>query len=210
MQDEHSVEGKGKGANKVNLGGIVVDGSVPPSRSSLDRRIVLTTSHDLSSCIIRKLTLVTSQLHAAGAKGTTTSTVSKVTHNNPAKDEFTGYNAPASVKFEWSGPVEGVSHSSSATDPSRRGLAQTDATSIHFRVFQGEGTASAYLDTVTGAGEVGVGNLIEKVDVLAEIPYVYVCSSSQLIFLCPPPVSCLAWIGYLTSICPYFLCLGLS
>lgn len=57
----------------------------------------------------RKLTLVTSQLHAPGETGSSKGTVSKVTHLDVAKDEFTGYMAPRKVKFEWAGPVEGVS-----------------------------------------------------------------------------------------------------
>ncbi|KAL7416670.1 oxidative stress survival, Svf1-like protein [Mrakia frigida] len=114
--DEHGVDGKGKGRNKYNFGAVVVDG---------------------------KLTLVTSQLHAPGETGSSKGTVSKVTHLDVAKDEFTGYMAPRKVKFEWAGPVEG-----------------------------GAGEASAWIEGPSGTGAVGEDGLIEKVDVLAEIPYV--------------------------------------
>ena len=58
-QDEHSVDGKGKGPNKVNLGGIVVDGYV-----CLDRQSPLPLSIHLS---LTTLSLVWSPVSSASS-----------------------------------------------------------------------------------------------------------------------------------------------
>lgn len=96
-----------------------------------------------SQCTFRKLTLVTSQLHDPTADSPSNTTTSIAQHLNPVFDDATGYYPPSKVRFEWAGQTEG-----------------------------GEGHVKASLETATGSGAVGENNLIEKVDVLAEIPYV--------------------------------------
>ncbi|CDZ98404.1 Oxidative stress survival, Svf1-like [Phaffia rhodozyma] len=114
--DEHGVNGKGTGRNKVNLGGIVYD---------------------------NKLSLVTSQLHNPQPEDDKSSvTTSMATHMDLVQDSFTGYSPPSRVKFEWAGEA-----------------------------LNNEGAVKAWVENETGSGEVGEKGLIEKVDVLAEIPY---------------------------------------
>jgi hypothetical protein len=69
--------------------------------------------------------------------------VSSATHSSPVHDKFTGYNAPGAIEFRWEGN----------------------------RV-NGKGRASAKVSVDKLGVELGEGGLIEKVDVLAEIPYI--------------------------------------
>ncbi|ORY32787.1 oxidative stress survival, Svf1-like protein [Naematelia encephala] len=83
--------------------------------------------------------------HADPSAFPTTSTdVCSATHFGAAHDKDTGYMAPSAVEFQWEGD--------------RR---------------DGQGRLSAKVRTEEGSGAtVGKGGLMEKVDVLAEIPYV--------------------------------------
>lgn len=69
--------------------------------------------------------------------------VSSVVQSSSSKDAETGYNAPGAIEFKWAGQ----------------------------RV-DGKGKVTAGLSVPTLGKSVGEGGLIEKVDVLAEIPYV--------------------------------------
>lgn len=70
--------------------------------------------------------------------------VSAVTQTPGAKDKDTGYNAPSAIEFKWAGN----------------------------RVGAEKGRVSAAVGVPLLGTTVGEGGLIEKVDVLAEIPYV--------------------------------------
>ncbi|WWC94309.1 hypothetical protein V866_001151 [Kwoniella sp. B9012] len=72
-----------------------------------------------------------------------TDSISSAVHKSPIKDKETGYLVPSSIEFEWS--AQKVS---------------------------GEGKVSAKVVQNVAGAIVGQGGLIEKVDVLAEIPYV--------------------------------------
>jgi hypothetical protein len=90
--------------------------------------------------------VVTGQTH--DAPGATpfpniSSDISTATHLSTGADKETGYNVPLGVSFEWQGE----------------------------RV-DGKGNAGAKVTVDTLGLNVGEGGLIEKVDVLAEIPYV--------------------------------------
>ncbi|KAH8826435.1 oxidative stress survival, Svf1-like protein [Flagelloscypha sp. PMI_526] len=88
-----------------------------------------------------KLAAVTAQTHWPG-EAATNSTVSKATHSEGVKDKDTGYSMPSSITFEWAGP---------SVVPEKKGAWKANMT-------------------------VDLGNLqkprglIEKVDVLGEIP----------------------------------------
>lgn len=69
--------------------------------------------------------------------------VSSATHSSPVHDKFTGYNAPGAIEFRWEG-----------------------------KRVDGKGKASAKISVDKLGAELGEGGLIEKVDVLAEIPYI--------------------------------------
>jgi hypothetical protein len=69
--------------------------------------------------------------------------VSSATHSSPVHDKFTGYNAPGAIEFQWEG-----------------------------KRVDGKGRASAKVSVDKLGAELGEGGLIEKVDVLAEIPYI--------------------------------------
>ena len=69
--------------------------------------------------------------------------VCKATHVSASKDADTGYNAPTSIEFKWAG------------------TARDDSGEVTAQILQND----------LGTKE-GQGGLIEKVDVLAEIPYV--------------------------------------
>ncbi|RSH87266.1 putative cell survival pathways protein [Saitozyma podzolica] len=69
--------------------------------------------------------------------------VSSATHSSPVHDKFTGYNAPGAIEFQWEG-----------------------------KRVDGKGKASAKVSVDKLGAELGEGGLIEKVDVLAEIPYI--------------------------------------
>jgi hypothetical protein len=92
-----------------------------------------------------KISFLTSQLHTpTPAADVKPSTTSQATHLSPVADAFTGYTPPSRVRFDWVG---------------------TDA--------QG-GELKAWTENATGSGNVGEDGLIEKVDVLGEIPYLCV------------------------------------
>ena len=89
---------------------------------------------------------MTGQTHvAAGSEAypVLSSDVSSASHRSPTKDKETGYLAPGGIDFEW--------------ESERR---------------DGKGRAGAKLGVDELGLVVGEGGLIEKVDVLAEIPYV--------------------------------------
>ncbi|OXH41948.1 survival factor 1 [Cryptococcus neoformans] len=90
--------------------------------------------------------LITGQTHAPSSDSTypvPSQDISSATHLNPVHDSETGYSVPSGIEFKWQGD--------------RR---------------DGQGKAGATL-VIEKAGKVpGEGGLIEKVDVLAEIPYV--------------------------------------
>jgi len=69
--------------------------------------------------------------------------VSSVVQSGASKDSETGYNIPGAIEFKWAGQCS-----------------------------DGKGRVSAGLSVPTLGKTVGEGGLIEKVDVLAEIPYV--------------------------------------
>jgi hypothetical protein len=71
--------------------------------------------------------------------------VCTVTHSASQRDPETGYNAPGAIEFKWAG------NKASGGD---------------------KGRVSADVSVAKLGGTVGDGGLIEKVDVLAEIPYV--------------------------------------
>lgn len=85
--------------------------------------------------------IVTGQTHPGGYPTLSTS-VSRATHTSTAKDDCTGYEAPTGIKFEWEGDSRG----------------------------EGGGRVRAELDLPLSIEE-GKNGLIEKVNVLAEIPY---------------------------------------
>jgi hypothetical protein len=92
--------------------------------------------------------IVTGQTHTPDsttsfASEVKSSDVSVATHVSPATDKETGYPAPAGVSFEWEGD--------------RR---------------DGKGRAGAKVVIENAGAITGQGGLMEKVDVLAEIPYV--------------------------------------
>ncbi|WWC89211.1 uncharacterized protein L201_004129 [Kwoniella dendrophila CBS 6074] len=91
--------------------------------------------------------IVTGQTHAPASAPDSyprlNDDVSSATHKSSIKDKETGYLVPSSIEYEWaSNKVEG------------------------------EGKVSAKVTQDTAGAIVGQGGLIEKVDVLAEIPYV--------------------------------------
>ncbi|KAG6851107.1 hypothetical protein H0H93_000987 [Arthromyces matolae] len=91
-----------------------------------------------------KLAAVTAQTKWPGEQSSDEGVVSRTTHLNPVHDPDTGYNAPQQILWEWTGP---------SVTPNA------------------EGTVKAKLALDVGSLEAPKG-LIEKVDVLAEIPYV--------------------------------------
>lgn len=90
--------------------------------------------------------IVTGQTHPGGYPALSTE-VSRATHLSTAKDPLTGYEAPTGIRFEWEGDVREGSQGSAG------------------------GRVKAELETPLSL-EDGQGGLIEKVNVLAEIPYV--------------------------------------
>jgi len=87
--------------------------------------------------------IVTGQTHPGGYPALSMSTsISRATHTSTAHDDFTGYVAPTGIKFEWEGESKAVDG----------------------------GRVSAVLEKQLSI-EDGQGGLIEKVNVLAEIPY---------------------------------------
>lgn len=96
-----------------------------------------------SLVIDNQLAAVTAQTHYPGEKSTS-SVISKATHLNPVPDSATGYKQPLGLLFEWNAP------SLTSSVP---------------------GTLDAKIKVDLGDLQNPKG-LIEKVDVLAEIPYV--------------------------------------
>lgn len=90
-----------------------------------------------------KLVTVTAETKYPNEEPVNNGVVSRTTHLNPIADPHTGYNAPQQIRFEWQGPS-----------------ILPDA----------PGTFKAKLEVDLGGLENPKG-LIEKVDVLAEIPY---------------------------------------
>ncbi len=89
-----------------------------------------------------KLVAVTA--HTGGRDATNTPASSSVSHKEKALDPETGYQAPTKIDYHWSGPVIG----------------------------QGSATAQADLSLALGQPHPAPKGLVDKVDVLAEIPYV--------------------------------------
>jgi len=85
--------------------------------------------------------IVTGQTHPGGYP-TLSTAISRATHTSTAKDDFTGYDGPTGINFEW----------------------EADSRA------EGGGRVRAEL-TVPLSVKDGEGGLIEKVNVLAEIPY---------------------------------------
>jgi hypothetical protein len=69
--------------------------------------------------------------------------VSTATHSNSVQDKDTGYGAPGAIEFEWKG-----------------------------KRVDGNGYAGGKIVVPQLGATIGEGGLIEKVDVLAEIPYI--------------------------------------
>ncbi|WRT66479.1 uncharacterized protein IL334_003438 [Kwoniella shivajii] len=91
--------------------------------------------------------IVSGQTHSPSATPdvypTATESISSATHISPIKDKETGYLVPSSIEYKWSADK-----------------------------VKGEGKVSAKLTQATAGAIVGEGGLIEKVNVLQEIPYV--------------------------------------
>jgi hypothetical protein len=91
-----------------------------------------------------KLATVTAETKWPDEEQTKTSVISRATHLNPMQDHDTGYKMPTGIEFQWQGP----SLVTSSPEPLKAKI-QVEL------------------------GDVDHSNgLIEKVDVLAEIPYV--------------------------------------
>jgi hypothetical protein len=116
--DDYGAQGPKSGRIKTNIGAVYVPKLAQPL-------------------------IVTGQTHPGGYPALSMSTsVSSATHTSKAHDDFTGYEAPTGIKFEWEGESNAV----------------------------GGAKVTAVVEKPLSI-EVGQGGLIEKVNVLAEIPY---------------------------------------
>jgi hypothetical protein len=108
--------------------------------------------------------------------------LSRTTHHDKSLDDFTGYNVPSTISYHWAGPsvIPGV-----------------------------EGGLSADLSVQVGKPGEEIG-LIEKVDVMAEIPgfvkavvsymagtkpYIYQASFLSLFLFNTPTHGCFQWLN---------------
>ncbi|WVR06944.1 hypothetical protein IAU60_003980 [Kwoniella sp. DSM 27419] len=91
--------------------------------------------------------IVTGQTHSpasnSGAYPSLSGDVSSATHYGPVRDKETGYAVPSAIAYQW------------------------ESNKIN-----GEGRVTAKIELANAGATVGTNGLMEKVDVLAEIPYV--------------------------------------
>ena len=113
-----------------------------------------------------KLVAVTAETRWPDEEPVEGTVISRATHLNPVPDPDTGYNQPTALLFEWQGPSL-----STGAPGSVKGKLQVDV----------------------GAGKEPKG-LIEKVDVLAEIPYVLKMAVNYVAGTKP----------YIYQVCPFF------
>jgi hypothetical protein len=116
-QDAYGAQGPKSGRIKCNIGVVYISSIAPQPL------------------------IVTGQTHPGGYP-TLSTAISRATHTSTAKDDFTGYDGPTGINFEW----------------------EADSRA------EGGGRVRAEL-TVPLSVKDGEGGLIEKVNVLAEIPY---------------------------------------
>ena len=129
-----------------------------------------------------KLAAVTAETKWPGEKATTSSVVSQTTHLKPERDPDTSYQKPTCIAFDWKAPS---------------------------MIADAPGTIEAKLQVELGSVAEPLG-LIEKVDVLAEIPYVlkvavnYVAGTKPYIY----QVRSLSFVVRLLSLYIYLYCSG--
>ncbi|KAJ9090655.1 hypothetical protein QFC19_009513 [Naganishia cerealis] len=133
--DEYGVYGPKSGRVKCNLGAIYLSGG-----SDSEKGTIITTTGQTHLPSTAAATTAYPLLPALSEKQAHPD-VSSATHIGAQKEESTGYDAPARVKFVWDGE-------------------RRDA----------QGRVKGEIEVETGR-EKGEKGLIEKVDVLAEIPY---------------------------------------